>query len=153
MKVTGLNSTGATVSGFDNVLHVSQLNEFLKPLDYLVTTLPHTEHTHNLLDAAALEKLPAHAYIVNVGRGNVIDDAGLIAALHDGALAGAALVVFDKEPIPEDSPLWNAPNLSITAHIAALSHPSLIVPIFLDNYRRYSENQPLAYVVDFEKGY
>ncbi len=67
--------------------------------------------------------------------------------------AEEALDVFDEEPIPRKSPLWNTPGLSITAHIAAISHPSLIVPIFVENYRRYCDKQPLKYVVDFDRGY
>jgi phosphoglycerate dehydrogenase-like enzyme len=74
-------------------------------------------------------------------------------ALKNGSLAGAALDVFDEEPIPQESPLWNTPNLSVTAHIAAISHPLLIVPIFVENYRRYVNGEQLNYVVDFAAGY
>ena len=118
-----------------------------------MVALPQTADTDNLLDAAALAKLPAQAYFINVGRSNVVDDGALIDALRNDRLAGAALDVFDEEPIPQDSPLWDTPNLSITAHIAAISHPSLIVPIFIENYRRYIKEQPLKYVIDFDAGY
>lgn len=153
ITVTGLSLSGAPAPGFGEVFPVSQLHDFLGELDFLVATLPQTDETENLLDRAALAKLPPHAYFINVGRGNVVNDDALVQALHSGALAGAALDVFDVEPIPQDSPLWNAPNLSITGHIAAISHPSLIVPIFIDNYRRYISNKPLKYIVDFNKGY
>lgn len=151
--VTGLSRSGLPSAEFDNVLPVGRLHEFLGDLDYLVSILPKSAGTDRLLDASAFAKLPAHAYLINVGRGNVIDDDALIAALQNKELAGAVLDVFSEEPIAQDSPLWNAPNLSITAHIAAISHPSLIVPIFLENYRRYREKQPLNYVIDFDKGY
>lgn len=153
LDVWGLNRSGSPSEGFDSVLPVSQLHEFLDGLDYLVSTLPDSAETDTLLDGAALAKLPAHAYLVNVGRGNAIDDDALIAALQRGELAGAALDVFDEEPVAQGSPLWDAPNLTITAHIAAISHPSLIVPIFLKNYRRYCKNKTLDYIVDFDKGY
>ena len=153
LDVTGLNRSGLPSAGFNSVLPVSRLHEFLHGLDYLVATLPDAAGTNMLLNEAAFATLPAHAYLVNVGRGNVIDGDALIAALQGDELAGAALDVFDEEPIAEDSPLWNAPNLTITAHIAAISHPSLIVPIFLKNYRRFCENQTLDYIVDFDKGY
>lgn len=153
MKVTGLNRLGAQSPGFDKVIPVERLYEFLEETDYLVATLPQTDDTDNLLDAAALARLPAHAYFVNVGRSNVVDDRALIDALRNGKLAGAALDVFDEEPIPKDSPLWDTPNLSITAHIAAISLPLLLVPIFIDNYQRYIKEQPLRYVIDFEAGY
>ena len=153
VKVAGLNSTGALSPEFDAVLPAAQLHDFLDGLDYLVSTLPQTNGTDNLLDATALAKLPSHAYFINVGRGNVVDDAALMHALQNDDLGGAALDVFDEEPIPEDSPFWDTPRLSITAHIAAISHPSLIVPIFLENYRRYINGEPLQFVIDLDKGY
>jgi len=151
--VTGLNRSGAPAPGFEKVMRLAQLDDFLKEIDYLVAALPQTADTDKLLNAVSLAKLPAHAYLINVGRSNVIDTEALVAALKNSSLAGAALDVFDEEPVPQDSPLWDTPNLSITAHIAAVSHPSLIVPIFLENYRRYINEQPLNYVVDFEAGY
>jgi len=151
--VTGLNRSGADVPGFEEVLPIAQLYDFLEACDYLVAVLPQTAATDRLLDAAALAKLPAHAYFINVGRSNVVDDGALMDALRNNRLAGAALDVFDEEPIPEDSPLWDTPNLSITAHVAAVSYTSLIVPIFVENYRRYLNQQPLNYVIDFGAGY
>ncbi|RLA22072.1 MAG: D-2-hydroxyacid dehydrogenase [Gammaproteobacteria bacterium] len=153
VKVTGLSRSGAASPGFDNVLPVNELRTFLKELDYLVATLPRTAATNNLLAADALVQLPAHASFVNVGRGNVVNDEALMDALRNKRLAGAALDVFDEEPVPQDSPLWDTPNLSITAHISAISHPLLIVPVFVENYRRYVNGQPLQYVVDFATGY
>ena len=61
--------------------------------------------------------------------------------------------MFDEEPLPHDSPMWDVPQLTITAHIAAISHPALIAPIFIENYRRYLRGQPLRYIVDFDAGY
>ena len=153
IKVTGVSRSGSPISGFDNILSINMLSDFLQEVDYLVAALPQTAGTDNLLNAATLAKLPAHAYFINVGRSNVVDDEALMDALRNHRLAGAALDVFDEEPIPQDSPLWNTENLSITAHISAISHPLLIVPIFIENYRRYSSKQPLNYVVDFSTGY
>ncbi|MCZ6618153.1 MAG: D-2-hydroxyacid dehydrogenase [Gammaproteobacteria bacterium] len=151
--VTGLSRSGAPAPGFGKVMQVGQLDNFLEKLDYLVAALPQTADTDNLLDAASLAKLPAHSYFINVGRSNVVDVGALIETLKNDGLAGAALDVFDEEPIPRDSLLWDTPNLSITAHIAAVSHPSLIAPIFLENYQRYTNQQPLKYVIDFATGY
>ena len=153
LEVTGLSLSGNTVPGFERVRPVSQLHDFLGEIDYLVAILPQTAATDNLLDANALAQLPEHAYFINIGRSNVVHDEALIAALRDNKLAGAALDVFDDEPVPKNSPLWDTPNLSITAHISAISHPMLIVPIFVENYRRYTNRQPLNYVVDFDTGY
>ena len=153
MTVTGMSRSGATQPGFDKVMQTNQLHEFLEKLDYLVSILPNTPDTDHLLDAVALKKLPKHACFINIGRSNVVDDEALMDALINNELAGAILDVFDEEPIPQESPLWDTPNLTITAHVAAVSYPSIIVPIFVDNYRRYTSKQPLKYVVDFDAGY
>ncbi len=152
-RVMGLSRSGASVPDFEKVMPVEQLHQFLEKADYLVSVLPQTIETDNLLDAAALAQLPAHAYFINVGRSNVVDDEALIKALRNQELAGAALDVFDEEPVPQDSLLWDAPNMSITAHIAAVSHASLIVPVFVENYRRFVAAESLNYVVDFTAGY
>jgi phosphoglycerate dehydrogenase-like enzyme len=153
LQTIGLNRSGSTVAGFDKTFCNSDLSIFLENLDYIVSTLPQTPDTDKLLDAAALARLPDHAYFVNVGRSNVVDDDALIAALTSGKLAGAALDVYDEEPVPQSNPLWDTPNLSMTAHVAAVSHPLLIVPIFVENYWRYVNGQTLRYTIDFTAGY
>jgi phosphoglycerate dehydrogenase-like enzyme len=153
MKTVGLSRSGRDAEYFDEVWPVAKLDKFLGRSNRLVSTLPDTPATARLLDSETLALLPEHAYFVNVGRSNVVDDAALMQALRSGRLAGAALDVFDEEPLPQDSPLWNTPNLLVTAHIAAISHPLLIVPIFVENFRRYINHQPLKYVVDLDAGY
>lgn len=153
MQVTGLSRSGTPVPVFKKVMKTAQLHQFLEGLDYLVSILPDTPETDKLLDAKALAMLPEHACLINIGRSNVVDDQALIDALKNNKLAGATLDVFDEEPIAANSPLWDTPNLTITAHVAAVSLAPLIVPIFVENYRRYTNEQPLYYVVDFEAGY
>lgn len=153
MTVMGLSRTGASNADFEKVYRVGKLGEFLHGLDYLISVLPHTRETDTLLNQSALAQLPAHAYFINVGRANVVDDEALVSALGNGRLAGAVLDVFDVEPVPQDSPLWGAPNLLITGHIAAISHPGLIAPIFLDNYKRFVTGQDLVNVISFDNGY
>lgn len=150
---SGLSRSGKNVREFAQVLPADYIDKFLPNVDYLVSTLPDTPETTHLLNDATLALLPNDAYFINVGRSNVVDDKALIDALSGGRLAGATLDVFDEEPVPENSALWSAPNLLITAHIAALSHPYLIVPIFLRNYRRFTSGQSLEYVIDFDLGY
>ena len=100
------------------------------------------------------DAVPApRAVFVNPGRGSVVDEAALAAALTDGRLAGAILDVFQTEPLPPDHILWRTPNTIITSHPAALSNPGDIAPIFIENYRRLVAGQPLQYRVDFEAGY
>jgi len=153
VQVFGFSLSGRSVAPFEKVFSTGQLHSFLRGCDYLVAALPQTEKTDNLLDERALAKLPEHAYFCNIGRSNVVDDDALIHALKNNKLAGAVLDVFDVEPIPGDSPLWNTKNLLVTAHIAAISHPSLIVPIFLENYERYVSKRPLKYVIDLDREY
>ena len=153
MHVSGLSRSGSAVGGFDRVFRVDQLESFLRDLDYLVCVLPHTAHTDRLLDADALAALPDRAYLINVGRGNVLDHGALAAALRDGRLSGAVLDVFEHEPLPPEDPLWTTPNLLVTGHVAAHSHPADIVPIFLRNYHRFVSGEPLEFVVDFARGY
>jgi phosphoglycerate dehydrogenase-like enzyme len=153
IHVTGLSRSGAPCPAFERVWPVDRLYDFLKETDYLVSALPQTDDTNNLLDEAAFARLPKHAYFVNVGRSNVVGHAALIDALQNNNLAGAVLDVFDEEPLPQDSPLWDVQNLLITAHIAAISDPVFIVPIFIENFGRYTKKQSLKYVVDFDAGY
>ncbi len=153
LEVSGLSRSGAAVEAFDAVFANRDLGTFLTGLDYLVSALPQTPDTDDLLNAESLTWLPAHACFVNVGRGNVVDDRALADALESGRLAAAVLDVFDEEPLPPGHVFWDTPNLTVTPHIAAVSHPLLIVPIFVDNYRRFVDGRPLRYVVDFDRGY
>ena len=153
LNTLGLSRSGHAVDGFDAVWSPAGLDAFLARSHYLVSTLPATPETDRMLNADALARLPEGAVFVNVGRSNVVDHEALVDALTGGRLAAAVLDVFEEEPLPGDSPLWNAPNLSITAHIAAISHPLLIVPVFIENYRRFVAGEPLKYVVDFDAGY
>ena len=151
--VIGYSRSGTESPEFDSVYPASHLAEFLGRLDYLVSVLPDTPATDRLLDAESLGKLPAHAFLINVGRGNTVDDVALMAALNEDRLAGAVLDVFDEEPVPPDSPLWDTKNLLMTAHMAAVSDPQLIAPIFLENYRRFVAGRDLLHVISFDQGY
>lgn len=153
VSVTGLSRSGAATPGFDRVYATGSISEFLPGLDYLVSVLPDTRGTDALLNGETLSLLPGHAVFVNVGRANVVDETALLDALAAGRLAAAVLDVFGEEPLPQDSPLWGAPSLTITAHMAAVSRPELIVPTFIDNYRRFTAQQDLVHVVDFDLGY
>lgn len=153
VRVTGVNRSGRPVDGFDETLAVDELGAALPSVDYLVSTLPDTPATTHLLDATMLARLPRHAVFINVGRANVIDHDALADALDDSRLAAAILDVFDEEPLPAESRLWATRNLTVTAHIAAVSHPLLIVPVFVDNYARYLRGDALKYEIEFARGY
>ncbi|MDP2872308.1 MAG: D-2-hydroxyacid dehydrogenase [Bacillota bacterium] len=129
------------------------LLRFLSELDILSVNLPLTRDTDGMFGAAELAALPAGALVVNTARGRIIDQHALIEALRSGHLGGAALDVFETEPLPEDSPLWSFPQVAVTAHISGPSTPAEVVPIFLDNYRRYHAGEPLAGLVDRVRGF
>ena len=153
MTVRGYTRGSESSRQVDRYYHGSDLLEFAKGLDYLVSVLPRTEGTNKLVDADLLNALPAHAVLVNVGRGNAVDEPALIQALTEGKLAAAVLDVFEKEPLPEGHPFWTTPNLYMTFHTSAISYPEDITKLFVENYQLYIEGKPLKYVVDFERGY
>jgi phosphoglycerate dehydrogenase-like enzyme len=91
--------------------------------------------------------------LVNVGRGNVVDESALVTALTEGRLAAAVLDVFEQEPLPSGHPFWTTSNLFMTFHTSAISYPDDISALFIENYKLYIQGKPLKYVVDFERGY
>jgi len=122
LDALGANVVGAARSAGERggfpVVDEAHLDDELARADVLIMILPDTEHTTNALNAERLAKLPEHAYVVNVGRGRTVDEDALVQALEDGSIAGAAIDVMWREPLPEDSPLWEAPNLLISPHAA-----------------------------------
>jgi phosphoglycerate dehydrogenase-like enzyme len=153
VDVLGYNRSGAHVDGFEKVFAAGRLGEFLSGLDYLICVLPDTPETRHLLDASAFAAMEPGCYLVNVGRGSLIDEQALAEALVSRQISGAVLDVFEQEPLPKGSPLWHAPGLIVTGHVAAQSYPQDIARIFSENYRRYVADEPLRYRVDFDRGY
>lgn len=129
------------------------LAPFLARSATLVCALPLTTATRGLLDAGLLARLPRGAYVINVSRGHVLREDDLVAALDAGHLAGAALDVYETEPLPAESPLWRHPKILCTPHVAAEPRAEVAAAQFLDNLRRARAGQPLANVVDRARGY
>ena len=156
-KITGLNRTGKAAEGFDEVLPMSRLDEVLPDADLLALTLPGTPHTNNLISADRIASMKKNAFLINVGRGNCIDQEALIRALNNGTLAGAALDVFRTEPIPQEDPAWNTPNLLVTPHCSGKMTMQYtrdtLVHSFCDNLARFCAGKPLHNVVDPALGY
>ena len=143
------------VPGAEAVFEPADLHALLGWADWVVCALPLTAETRNIIDAAALRAMRSDAYLINVGRGESIDDAALIQALRSGAIAGAALDVFDAEPLPSAHPFWSLPNLVLTPHISGYTarYFEKVVALFEDNLARYVSGQPLRNVVDKQLGY
>jgi glyoxylate/hydroxypyruvate reductase A len=146
MDVVGVNRSGR--GGPDDqvdVCPIEALPALLDDADALVISMPLTVETRGLIDGAMLARLRRGAILVNVGRGGVVDEEALVAALRDGQLAGAALDVFATEPLPPPSPLWELPNVIISSHTAALSvrENERIVERFLTNLEHYRRGEPL----------
>ncbi|WP_243155693.1 NAD(P)-dependent oxidoreductase [Kocuria sp. TGY1127_2] len=116
-KVSGIARSTGQRDGY-NVVATEEKDELLARTDVLVMILPNAEATNHALDAEVLRTLPDSAFVINVGRGSTVDEDGLIGALYDGQIAGAAIDVASQEPLGSDSPLWDAPNLIITPHSA-----------------------------------
>jgi phosphoglycerate dehydrogenase-like enzyme len=133
----------------------AQLNDLLSQSDYVVVAAPLTESTRGLINADRLRAMRSDAYLINVGRGPQVDEIALADALLNRRIAGAALDVFEQEPLPAESPLWALENLLITPHTAGLTEKlwQRHYTLFSENLRRYMAHQPLLFVVDKHKGY
>ena len=153
VKIIGFNSSGKREEPFKSIYSIDSINEFLKTCDYVVGILPDTTTTTNLLNNKTLSKLKETALVINVGRGNLIDENALSKILHAKKFGGAVLDVCKEEPLPKESPLWAAPNLTLTGHTAAVSLPKDIAGLFVKNFNRFTEEEPLAHLVDFNQGY
>ena len=153
MTVHGYTRASEDCLDVDSYYHGADLLNFGAGLDYLVCVLPNTSETHHLVDASLLGVLPPHAIFVNIGRGSAVDEPALIEALKSQQITGAVLDVFAVEPLPQDSPLWKMPNVFITYHTSALTIPSDMTELFIENYIRYIRGESLKYRVDFELGY
>lgn len=156
MRVWGIRRNPAlSVAGVEAMYGPDRLLELLPQADFVVVILPLTEETQGMIGERELRAMRPTAYIINVGRGGVIQEQALIRALQEGWIAGAGLDVFAEEPLPADSPLWDMENVVLTAHYAGLTphYDARAMEIFLDNLERYVSGKPLRNVVDKRLGY
>ncbi len=153
MNVRGYTRDSEISAHVDSYFHGDDLLKFASGLDYLVNILPNTNDTRKIINGDLLLVLPAHALVINVGRGPALDESALLDALNQNKIAGAVLDVFEQEPLPKDHPFWTTPKLLMTFHTAAPSLAEDITNIFIENYELLLEGKPLKYRVDFEKGY
>jgi len=153
MRVSGVNRSGGPADHFHQVLPISRMHAALSGTDFMVLALPGTDATRGLVDASVLAGLPSHALLINVGRGTTLHTDAVVRSLEQGTLAGAVLDVFETEPLHADDPLWDTPNLLLTAHVSAVSFVEDIAPVFIANLRRYLSGGSPEHLVDFQRGY
>ena len=139
----------------DRIYPAATIASMAKDSDYLVVTVPLTESTEHLINEEVLSAMKATAVLINVARGAIVDEKALITALSSGQIAGAALDVFEEEPLPSTSPLWNLDNVIITPHLSGFTrdYHDKAALVFKENLRRYLENRPLLNQMDRAKGY
>jgi len=159
MTVIGLKRHVAGVAPealhVDTLLGPSDLPMLLERAEFLVLATPHTTETEHLIGAAELARMPRGAVLINIGRGALVDEEALIAALRSGHLAGASLDVFAEEPLPATSPLWEMPNVLVSPHSGSTSdrENARLTDLFCDNLRRFLEGRPLRNVLDSARQY
>jgi phosphoglycerate dehydrogenase-like enzyme len=147
MHVTGVRRSAKTPGDEVDALHPpAQLAALLPAADWLIIACPLTAETRGMIDAALIAKLPSGARIINIARGEIIDEAALVAGLQSGHLSGAYLDVFEKEPLAPESPLWTLPNVFVTPHnsAAASGNQQRVNAIFFDNLRRCHRGEALV---------
>jgi phosphoglycerate dehydrogenase-like enzyme len=142
-------------NGVEAVAPPERLRELLPGADVVVIAAPQTRDTRRLIGAAELAAMRRDALLINVSRGKLLDEAALVSALGDTPTLGAALDVFETEPLPADSPLWSLPNVLITPHISGFrpDHWDAVTNLFADNLRRFESGRALLNVVNKEAGY
>lgn len=155
VNLVGVNFTGRENEHFHKIYKIDELDKVIHEFDFLIIAAPYTDKTHHLIDEDVFKAMKDGVYLVNIARGSIIDEEALISNLQSGKVKKAALDVFEEEPLPQDSPLWDLDNVIISPHN---SWPSQLIPkrrfeIAYNNMKRYINNEELINVVDVEKGY
>ncbi|MDR4887965.1 D-2-hydroxyacid dehydrogenase [Fredinandcohnia sp. QZ13] len=157
MTVLGVRHSGREEDYVDEMYTTDRLSEVLPRCDYVVVTLPLTNETHHLFGANEFKQMKSSAFFINIGRGEIVVEDELIEALRSGEIAGAGLDVFTKEPLDENSPLWDFENVIVTPHTSGSTEhytKRVIEDIFIPNLKSYAQGGVLPKnVVDYKKGY
>lgn len=151
--VTGWSRRPREVAGLRCLSGQTGFAEALNGAAIVVLLLPDTDATRNILDADALAQMAWGGFVLNPGRGTLIDDAALLAALEAGQIAHATLDVFRTEPLPSIHPFWHHPRVTITPHIASETRPDTASAVIAENIRRCEAGEPLLHLVDRAAGY
>jgi phosphoglycerate dehydrogenase-like enzyme len=155
LRALGVEVTGVTRSGTESSLRPDEWRSRLSGFDWVILATPLTAATSHLIGPAELSTMKKNAWLANIARGGLVDQAALIEALSQGSIGGAYLDATDPEPLPPQSPLWKLPNAIISPHSSWASTRlyDRAADLFLDNLDRYRSGRPLRNVVDLEAGY
>ena len=151
--VSGWSKSKKDIANVTTYVGESGLMSMLATADFVINILPLTPDTESMIDATFLGKMKQGAFLINIGRGSHVVEKDLLDSIDSGHLRGAALDVFRVEPLPGDNPLWSHASVSVTPHIASLTHIDSVYPQVAENYRRLKEGKPLLHRIDLEKGY
>ncbi|TDL31390.1 D-2-hydroxyacid dehydrogenase [Jeotgalibacillus sp. S-D1] len=157
MKVIGVRRSNKQEEHFDEIYTLSSLSDVLPELDYVVITLPHTKETNKLFGEKQFNDMKESAFLINIGRGEIVVEKDLIQALQDQKIAGAGLDVFEQEPLENHNPLWEMENVIITPHTAGATehyNQRVVENILIPNLLNYVNGEtPTVNLIDYEKGY
>lgn len=156
LSAFGVAVTGVTRSGRDGTLTPDAWRERIDDFDWVVLAAPSTPDTKAMIGPAELAAMKDSAWLVNIARGDMVDQDALVAALHDGRIAGAFLDTTSPEPLPPDHPLWSAPNCMVTMHLSGRSQTKMFqrsAALFLRNLRAFLSGAPMENVADLAAGY
>lgn len=139
MTVVGISSAKREVAGFDRMYARDELQSAVREVDYLVLLTPYGPATRGIVGAEVFSAMKPTSYLVNLARGGVVDEEALIRALEQGQIAGAALDVFNQEPLPDDHPFWTMENVLVTSHLGGFydAYPAHALPVVEENLRRF----------------
>lgn len=149
LRVIGVRAREGEVEEADETMTVDRLHEALGLADHVIVIVPLLESTRGMMDAAAFARIKPGAFLVNLSRGGVVEETALLEALRSGRIGGAALDVFEQEPLPADSPFWDFDNVLVTPHSAGFVEgwESAVGDMFCDNLERWLEGRPLVNAV------
>lgn len=155
MNVLGFNTSGRPVENFDETYTWDQKDELIQKCDFIVLLLPLIDETYHFLSKKEFELMKESAYLINIGRGPLIDESALLHALDHNQLKGAALDVFYEEPLPQSSQLWDAEKILITPHLSGKTKYFFdrSIDLFQGMHGEFLKGEPLKYQIDYKKGY
>jgi phosphoglycerate dehydrogenase-like enzyme len=153
MRTIGVSSARKTARGLDLIVPCERLCEAAAKADFVIALVPYAPETHQLIDAAVFAAMKPSAMFINIARGKVVDEVALVSALAENRIAGAGLDVFDEEPLPVGSPLWDMPNVIVTPRVGGMSdvYAEQATPVLIQNMRAFLDDRPETMINRIER--